>query len=596
MGGARNLTPQPSEVWTHDYCRTHALYVQRRPGEPDVPNDKITYLVLSGWAGGRIHITEPDEERGLLINYAKDMFEGCKKLSYVQMRTPYFKFFMDIDVRRSLENGPASTGQMRQLVDIALAAIAEFVPGASAMAWTGAAPADPTTLMIPDASPAPDLTAYVCDTLPSFGPDLIKCGCHLHVPALVVDVHTARMIRGLIVQRATDALGNDSPFANSTDDIYDEVVYLSNGIRMVGSVKYSICKTCRRGNGDCPDCGGFGRLIDMVEVCEGTTRERRQRVYGLSTVLRWDGRSHVDDPVELARLTAHSTAATLSLVHTMSIRSPESTEVVPWLKIPVYAEMPRLAIIPTKRAAKGRPPKVFDIYPEDAAGLNRQLSDFTEVENAETLALLSRVLAEVLVPEDPRRTGVRLKRARSRPGMYMLYVIGPGSTLCGNMPGDGMHRSNSIYFVVTPAGAEQRCFCSCVGVEAKRLTGVLCKTYRSRKSKLSPDLRTALFPLETLERERERDLRRWERAAATRERTRLPAVSVAPTESDDLPRPAKRACVSRPPSALHKRSRTDPRGQRQARHYQYKMFGLAVQEALSRGPPAQRTRARRIEI
>ncbi len=606
MGGGRNLTPQPLTVQTHDYCVTNGLYVQRRAGVPEVAHDDLTHLSLAGWAGGRIKMDDPAHERGFLQKYARDLDSGCKDLSYVELKTRFFPFFMDIDVRCTIENGPPTGDQMRQLVTIALGAVAEFVPAAADAAADGTG--------------AADLTAYVCDTLPSTYKDSAKFGCHIHVPAVVVDAQTARTIRELVIRRAHEQLDEPLaagllPFTNSIEDIYDEVVYLANGLRMVGSVKYTPCRTCRRTN-DCPECGGVGKIKDTVATydADGQLAAWVGRTYELTRVLRHRGgcgaKAFTDDAAELARLRARTYQACHDMVRRLSIRTTE-TEVVGWLKVPAHAEMPRLAIVPTKRA---KTTKVFDLYPEDVSGLNRQVTDFREVDNAETLSLLRRVLDEVIVPADLRREGIRLKRARWKQGMYMLYVVGPGSTLCGNMPNDGMHRSNSIYFVVTPAGAEQRCFCTCTGVESRRVHGVLCKSYRAPKLKLGTELRSTLFPMETLERDRARDMRRWERAAATLERSTTtveqpgaPNDNPTPDSGRDETAPvATRVTAkslgpraprrSRPPSQIHKRTLEDPAGAKHAKRYKFKMFNLAAQQLLARGRPAERTRTQRVNL
>jgi len=53
----RSLAPAPNMVWVHDYCKKHGLYVPY--GDKNVKNTDCTYLVMSGWSGGRIRIVDP---------------------------------------------------------------------------------------------------------------------------------------------------------------------------------------------------------------------------------------------------------------------------------------------------------------------------------------------------------------------------------------------------------------------------------------------------------------------------------------------------------------------------------------------------------
>lgn len=588
MGGGRNLTPQPNRVWTHDYCVNNGLYVQRpKNGEQAVPNSELTYLLLSGWNSGRVKITDPAMERGFLLSYTKDLFEGCKELSYVQLRTQYFRFFMDLDIKRLPSAGVASPTEVRELIDVALDAILEFVPDQTAA----------------------DLTAYVCTSLPSVSEDVVKCGAHLHVPGLVVDSHTARTIRELIVRRAKEHWPDGSPHKNCFEDIFDEVVYHANGIRMIGSVKYNLCRLCHRGDASCTACGGYGKLVDTCEVKDEFTGQtiRRGRTYSLTEVLRLEADGYTEDVPEVQRLTSRSVPDMLDMVTTLSIRTEEEA-VVEWLKVPPYAEMPRQAVKASKSAPKGAPPKVYDLYPDDVTGMNKQVNDYREVTNGETLELLKRVLEEVIVPSDPRRKGIWLKKARERKGMYIMYPGGPGSTLCANKKGDGMHRSNSIYFTVTASGVVQRCFSNSHGAEAlaDRVHGVACKDFKSRTVRLNGDIRRSLFPIETIEEDRRR---------ATHQRCRVAELPPPPEQADPkqpepgsgkpprLPKHPKppvgrrvRPPSDRPPSGLGKRTREDPTGHRRSQHHQLKVLNMAIQKAMSRGPPATKCKVAKVAV
>jgi hypothetical protein len=425
------------------------------------------------------------------------------------------------------------------------------------------------------------------------------------VPGLVVDSHTARTIRELIVRRAKEHWPDGSPHKNCFEDIFDEVVYHANGIRMVGSVKYNQCRVCHRGDASCTACGGYGKLVDTCEVKDEFTGQtiRRGRTYALTEVLRLEADGYAPDVPELQRLTSRSVNDLLDMVTTLSIRTEEKC-VVAWLKVPSYAEMPRQAVKAPKRAPKGAPPKVYDLYPDDVTGMNKQVNDYRDVTNQETLELLGRVMEEVVVPSDPRRQGIWLKKARERKGMFIMYPGGPGSTLCGNKKGDGMHRSNSIYFTVTASGVVQRCFSNSHGAEAlaDRVHGVACKDFKARTVRLNADIRRMLFPIETIEEDRRR---------ATHQRCRVADLPVEPEpepEQEQSSKPGKpsypkppvgrrvRPASDRPPCGLGKRTREDPTGHRRSQHHQFKVLNMAIQKAMSRGPPATRCKVAKVAL
>jgi len=599
-GGARtNLTPQPNRVATHDFCVQNGLYVSRRSGV-EVADADITYLLLNGWAGGRVKIDTPELERGFLMNYTRDLFEGCKELAYVQRRTPYFRFFMDLDIKRRAADGPATLAQVGDLVELALGAVREFVPHASA--------------------PGVDLDAYVLVSPPAVSDDAVKVGVHLHVPGVVLDAQTALMIRLLALRRAHERFPLGSPHANAFEDIFDQIVYVTNGLRMMGSVKYADCRLCRgRPDASCGSCGGYGKTMATCEVRDELTGEpvRRGRTYGLTQVLRYDAASarHVDDPAELARLKSHVASTLFELVCRLSVRT-DATANVAWLKVPAHAEMPAQRVPTTKKAKKGAPARVYELYTDDVAGMNKQLSgaDFRVVVNAEQLALLQRVLDEVVVPSDPRRAGISVRNAKETKGHFVIHPRGPGSHTCDNKRGDGMHSSSSIWFSVYPTYVEQRCFCR-KQEATDTVHGVSCTQFKGRPIKLTADLRRALFPMEAYE-----ELRQASQAA----RDRRVVVGVPPPlpgarDSDDdaaddehdapaalidddadaekkktkkrATTPARRAtelAARAPTAAPDRRPPSVKNDVRVVRAYECHILGAALQSYLMQGPPAKK--------
>jgi hypothetical protein len=505
----------------HDFCLSRKLYVPRaKPGEKPVPNEDITHLVLSGWCGGRIRITTPEHEELFLQAYAADVFREKHYLAHVERKTDYFKFFMDLDIKETPEHGPTTIEDVNHLVSIALSAVSEFVE-------------------------RPGLTAFVCTSPPAVSAKCVKTGVHLHVPDMVVDSHMARMIRQLIVETAHKA--GPSRHSNDYEDIFDEVVYFANGLRMIGSSKFSPCAECKsklrdRDTPCCESCGGSGKQQDMYETkdeCDNVLCV--PRTYALSQVLTESEGQWTQDEEKLAYYEARDLKRFSKLVQLLSVRTPQ-TACSDFIHVPHCASMVKPAASNGRQSASK--PKVLSHFTEDVTGLNKYVNNFYDVTDSTVLGLLKQLLTKVIIPHDERRTGMIMKKARgSGSGCYVIIPGGPGSTVCGNMPGDGMHRSNSVYFVVTTHGVTQKCFCTCVGedIKAQRVTGVLCKDFKSASIVIPSDLKALLFPLQHVKSDRTRLVTDGSRAAN---------------------RASKRSI--------------------------YQGLGLAVQQALTRGPAAKR--------
>jgi hypothetical protein len=459
-------TPAPGVVASHDYCVKHGLYVSKSDGP--VSNTEIDYLLLNGWSGGRVKVT-PVQDAGFIRAYTRDLVEGCKILSYVQRRTLMFPFFMDIDVRmKSLAH---DTAELRQQL---------IRPVLQAVQQCGAVNNE---------------LALVCTTHAKPCADLVKCGMHIHFPGLVVDANTARAIRSIVLQNFRPVPN----VVNPPEDIYDEVVFLANGLRMPGSVKFTPCKC--RGQSSCPDCRGVGKIMDTVDVTDPWTGETRTvgRTYTLTMALHLQSAQWLPDAPTLSRLRNLEPDSVHEMLGLLSVRSAVKS-MPQWFRLPDNVEMPSL-IVPSKR----RKVQVYNQFPEDVTGLNRHVADHTEIINPDQLAVLKNVVDQVLIAGDTRRTGMYIRSARAGDKTFTLFVGGAGSTLCGNMPNDGMHRSNSVYFVVSISGVIQRCFCTCLGKAARRVNKIDCKSYQSPRLALPDDLRLQLFPAEILQEQAVKD-------------------------------------------------------------------------------------------
>ena len=75
------------------------------------------------------------------------------------------------------------------------------------------------------------------------------------------------------------------------------------------------------------------------------------------------------------------------------------------------------------------------------------------------------------------------------PTKYILNVKGEGSQYCLNARDN--HKSASIYFLVTPQGIRQACFCKCDKI---RVSGIQCSGYKSPLHPIPNESLKVLFP------------------------------------------------------------------------------------------------------
>ena len=164
---------------------------------------KATHLLLEG---GKAHV--PAEASGAFLNaYALAVVRGVQP-SVVELRTPIFRLFMDLDIKVD------SRGKMCffSVVEIIQNKVAEFF----------------------DASDGPRL--IVCDTTPSTLSDGgTKAGRHLVWPSIYVKTHTALALRTLIVDELETTMSGAC--TKPWDAVVDKCVFVSNGLRMPWSVK-----------------------------------------------------------------------------------------------------------------------------------------------------------------------------------------------------------------------------------------------------------------------------------------------------------------------------------------------------------------------
>lgn len=177
------------------------------------PEQSPTHLLLDG---GKLRV--PDDAAGEFLNaYATALVRDAtssRRPCIVEVRTPAFRLFLDLDARApDAEFWTSSTlARLGAAIDATVRECFALGEDAAAVTVCGA--------------PAKALA----DGL------LHKVGLHVHLPDIVVTSSTALAFRARLLGRLTDGWA-DSGLADSWDKTVDAAVYTSSGLRMAWSGK-----------------------------------------------------------------------------------------------------------------------------------------------------------------------------------------------------------------------------------------------------------------------------------------------------------------------------------------------------------------------
>ena len=289
-----------------------------------------------------------------------------------------------------------------------------------------------------------------------------------------------KLIRLLFVRQLTTTAGvAPSPTSASLPipvpswkDAVDEAPLRRNGgsLRVPYSVKPIKCKECKRSrSARCTECGG-------------TTLYDRQSLYFLDQVCTLPGDSDVPY-LRQDQFRRHYFQHPVALLRDSCIRYyGKATEPVPstadGLRVYTSAFTSQLE------------------FKEDRLGQNRCSRGSQSVQDPEVRTAISAMFRDGMVkfdsnPSPYEHVSVKRILGHEREGKrrnLTVFVAGRGSTHCMNKLGE--HKTNSVYFVISTRGVQQRCFCRC---DVQRRYGT-CKTYSSGLCRLPSSAARLLFP------------------------------------------------------------------------------------------------------
>jgi len=322
--------------------------------------DECTHLFLNG---GKANI--PSEKEKEFIKLYSDEIDKNNKHFIVERRPDVFRYMIDVDI---IDHEYWDLPKIKKFVSLIQDIVFQFYDS--------------------------ELNVICCLSPPKTVKTGIKTGLHLIWPRHYIRCEDALLIREAILLKLNDY----DPVINSWKDVLDELVYIRNGYRMVGSDK----------------------LVPKTTIPE-------ERPYKLLCVLDSKGN---DRDAYFKRLNEDN----YSLILDTSIRytALENNKItIPFKKIPKWFPMSTIIKNKTKK-------------------LSGKTRIFGTVEFEIIQTFMDKNLPEVY-------NNQTIKDIRQYPDGNFLIIT--DSSYCMNIERD--HNSCGIYFFATRKGIYQKCLCPC---------------------------------------------------------------------------------------------------------------------------------------
>lgn len=525
------LTPSHSELVR--FLSHHKLWVKRGDGR------KPTHLSMDGMRGGMAHVperldTEFRQAYGATLEQQLPTF-------LVESRTDRFRFFVDVDLVLRQGTRNLCRVQRDMICQVVIRTVALFYPGVPKINDNRflAVVCDTTAdqlrvdaatkktsefqlkiqaamdedalgdIMIRDGDDGgerekdkeeeeneeeDDDIVSAPHSLPS-NRDIHPKGAnmHIHFPNIIVDQQQAITMCMACAAKMTQILPSPPYIEGDWFSTFDPRVYEKNGLRMYGARKCKQCPKCSgKRHGACSTCGGGGK------VDEG-------RAYHAARVIRLG----TDDTGLLDRLQGNVFIA----LKYCTIREFVRPITDGWVAYDgcMLADGPRTEFFNGKRSR---------IHANDKVSTNERFSRVVALdERVDATGTVGRYHGDkslrveadgTLIPRGSRVFSACLQVTRSMHARYANVDIsniwvnkgrtvysatlrGEGQHFCMNLTRDPpTHGSHTVYVVIKPKGAQQRCFCRCDDDDGRR--SGLCKRFSSPPSPLLDDHVNLLFP------------------------------------------------------------------------------------------------------
>jgi hypothetical protein len=447
-----------------------------------------THLSMDGFHGGVVHVSAVDEPEMLSL-YARDIEKG-EHLYLTECKTPLFRFFIDTDFKFVDKTYSISRDGRLAILQIIYDTVQLFYPITTTKSKFRMIILD--TLQSPDTVSDPSPAAAFSDDeeveplakkkIVEVNADCPNNNMHIMFPWLTVNTEQAYSMGQAIACKLTNCIG-DIGLEKNWFDVVDSSVYLSNGLRMIGSRKCVKCPACKGKR--CNECVNIGKVD-------------KGRPYRVCAVYQ-EGAYDVE---RLQKLTANFAQC----VSYCSIRNLGATEPTPpgWKR---YLGCPTIdstllkdksATIDPKLSVARRFAKIVDGKPIDTKFTEDQIGQ--KKQKALCVSLPENTLLFNAAKDEVQRFDavyrhliIRSVMAPKNSSYYRVCVQGEGSSICFNLTAEKKeHNNNSIYFLVKPSGVYQRCWCSCETLTHRK--NGLCKSFSLGPRPLLSHNLVTLFP------------------------------------------------------------------------------------------------------
>jgi hypothetical protein len=409
-----------------------------------------------------------------LANMARSISKGTP-LYIIEKRTPFFKFHLDLDFVQPVEVTIEFVQEVVRLFQATMMHYLQDAPHQDAASSASAATA-------PAAPAATALRALILATESKTvkGSDgtsaCIKTGFHIIFPQLIVKTEEALLLRAGCVVAYRKKYGDRKEPSNSIEDLLDECVLTSNGLRMMGCRKMAKCRGVCKGNARVPcaenHLSGSKRMVD------------EERIYWVVAALDAKGRLASEELAHLKRDMFYA-------VRECSIRTRAEAGSPP-VQPPAGAPMPVTAYR-NARTVQRRDEHRDMRYDGGEWREGAQLPQKYSVEVTRGLPLFDKLQQVVQTRINPVYKDVEVAKivcdADRKSYIIKLRTTCAGGNFCMNVGRD--HTSAQIYFFVDVKGISQRCY--------SKKSGANCGRFRSEPQPLPQEVAEALFPATALQ-------------------------------------------------------------------------------------------------
>lgn len=430
----------------------------------------FTHLLLSG---GKVNVPE-EEHTNFCKVYAKDVVAGNTNF-ITEMRTPIFKFHMDIDLLETQQIEPEEIIEYCKTIQ---ECIKQF------LTWKNGYNSKKLMVIV-----------SMCDEHIKVKNDkeYLKYGIHLNWPYLKVNTYIASILREGCVQYLIQKYG-ERHSDNTWEDVIDKTVYTNNGLRWIYSDKAD----------KCPDCLGKRKDSKKPEdvviccTCENSGKIPINRIYEPISIFDGDN-IFMKKQFELLR--KKQLQYIIKCVQLLSIKcfdkepNVDIKEPFPsWYKVVDV-------VLRTKDNKKREQNPLLQDNLSETGEIKKTFSILENLNQEDTRYQMIQEFIENFMPDEYEDARIiEIMFCGKKNSKFRSYIVRTDSKYCQNIQDE--HYSNHVYFVITKDRFHQRCFCRC---DVVRPSGIKCCDFIDKGKILSTKLKQILFPetLETLNEKKE---------------------------------------------------------------------------------------------